>query len=130
MLKLISIFLCSFALLFLSSFVGIKAAPKSKPPTASGTIARNKPSVTASFSNLSNVKTVKYRLVYDTSNGKQGAGGTIKVGAKNKNLSRNVLLGTCSKKVCTYHKNVKNITLTVDFTLKSGGAVSYVKKVK
>ncbi len=128
--SLVLLFTLSSSNGFLSSSVGVHAAPKTKSPTTSGTLAKNKLSVTANFSNLTNVKTVKYRLVYDASNGKQGASGTIKVASKNKNLSRKLLLGTCSKNVCTYHKSVKNIKLSVDYTLKSGGIISYTKTIK
>lgn len=106
------------------------AAVKSKSPNIAGSVAKNRLSVSTTFSNLTNVRSVKYSLTYDSNKGLQGAGGTIKVAAKDKTLSRKLLLGTCSKNVCTYHRNVKNLKLSVDFTLKSGGVISYEKILK
>lgn len=103
-------------------------AKSAKGPSLSASRAKNKLSVSANFSNLANVKSVSYQLTYDSSKGQQGAAGTIKVG-KSKNLSRKLLLGTCSGKVCTYHNDVKNLKLSADFTLKSGGVVSYEKSL-
>lgn len=105
-----------------------KAGHGSKSPTFSAVRAKNKLSVTASFGNLLNVKSIAYQLTYDSAKGPQGAGGTIKVG-KSKALSRKLLFGTCSGRVCTYHNSVKNAVLSVDFNLKSGGVVSYEKKL-
>lgn len=99
-------------------------------PKVQASVAKNRLSVSTSFTNLSNVKSFTYNLTYNTSNGPQGAGGTVKISSKNKKLSRKILLGTCSKNVCTYHKNVKNVKLSVDFKLKSGGTVSYEKEIK
>ncbi|MEK7521315.1 MAG: hypothetical protein AAB599_00725 [Patescibacteria group bacterium] len=129
MFRLLIAVLCSLVLLFFSSSVSL-AAPKKKSPTVSGSLAKNKLSVSANFSNLTKVKSFTYSLTYDASNGQQGAGGTVKVSKKNKKLSRKILLGTCSKNVCTYHRNVKNLKLSVDFKLKSGGMVSYEKKIR
>lgn len=98
-----------------------------KSPTYSASMAKNKRSVSASFSNLGNVKTISYQLTYDSSKGPQGAGGSIK--STGRNVSRSITLGTCSKKVCTYHTGVKNTKLSVDFVLKSGGVVSYEKNL-
>lgn len=100
-----------------------------KSPTVSASRAKNKLSVLAAFSNLASVKSISYNLTYDSARGPQGAGGTISK-VKGSELSRRLLLGTCSGKVCTYHKDVGNIKLSVDFTLKSGGVISYEKNIK
>lgn len=99
----------------------------SRNPTFSAVKARNSLSITGSFRNLTNVKSISYQLTYDSNKGPQGAGGTIKVG-KYKSLSRKLLFGTCSGRVCTYHRDVRNTVFSVDFNLKSGGVVSYEKK--
>jgi hypothetical protein len=98
----------------------------SKNPSFSASVAKNKRSVAVTFANLSNVKSISYQLTYDSNKGAQGAGGTIKV-TSTKNQSRTLLFGTCSHGVCTYHTSLKNARLSVDFTLKSGGVVSYEK---
>lgn len=105
-------------------------AASKKSPALSATVAKNKRSIYAVFSNLSTVKSVTYTLTYDTADkGQQGASGTIKVG-KSASEARTLLFGTCSGKVCTYHKGVNNIKLSADFTLKTGGVVSYEKSFK
>ena len=120
---------CTLSLLFFASSAEAKHNTKSsKNPAFSASLAKNKLSVSASFSNLTNVKTITYQLTYNSNKGQQGAAGTIKVG-KLKSTSRKLLLGTCSGRVCTYHRDVKNIKLSVDFNLKSGGVVSYEKKL-
>lgn len=106
-----------------------KKSKSTKSPTASASMARSKLSVTASFRNLTNVKSVAYKLTYDSNKGPQGTQGTIKVKPKTNSLSRKILFGTCSKNVCTYHRDIKNIKLSTDFTLKSGGVVSYEKNL-
>ncbi|OGY10513.1 MAG: hypothetical protein A3D26_00235 [Candidatus Blackburnbacteria bacterium RIFCSPHIGHO2_02_FULL_44_20] len=110
--------------------INAETSKKSKSPTFSASRPKNKLSVQASFANLSKVKSISYELTYGSAKGPQGAGGTIKVGPTNKTLSRKILLGTCSGKVCTYHKDVKNIKLSVAFKLKSGGVVSYERTIK
>ncbi|MBI4059145.1 hypothetical protein HY404_02810 [Candidatus Microgenomates bacterium] len=116
-------------LLFLGLAVPIQAAPKKvgKNPSAGITLSKNKLSVIINFANLTNVKSFKYTLTYDSTKGAQGVSGTVK--PKGATLARTLLLGTCSKKVCVYHKGVKNIKLNVDFTLKNGGSISYTKKI-
>ena len=107
------------------------AAPtKSKSPSVTASVAKNRLSMTASFLNVKNVKTISYQLTYDSNKGPQGARGTIKVPKNTNSLSRRLLFGTCSKNVCTYHRNLKNIALSVDFTLNSGGILSYEKKLR
>jgi hypothetical protein len=101
-------------------------ASSSKSPSLSASVAKNKRSTTATFTNLSNVKSISYQLTYNSNKGPQGAGGTIKV-TSSRNLSRTLLFGTCSHGVCSYHTNIKDAKLSVDFTLKSGGVVSFEK---
>ena len=126
MKKILALFL-SLVFAFSIAHVPAEAASKVKNPAVSASMAKNKRTVSASFSNLSNVKSISYQLTYSSTKGNQGAGGTIAVG-KNTKLSRTLTLGTCSGKVCTYHQGVKNGKLTVTFKLKSGGSIT--KNVK
>lgn len=79
------------------------------------------------FSNLQNAKSVSYSLTYNTSTQQEGAIGSINLGGSS-NASEELLFGTCSKGVCTYHVGIKNARLEVSFTLKSGK--KYIKKYK
>ena len=105
-----------------------RAASKVKNPSVSASIAKNKRTVSASFANLTNVKSVSYQLTYSSTKGNQGAGGTVTVGKSTK-LARTLTLGTCSNKVCTYHQGIKNGKLSVTFKLKSGGSISRTVKL-
>lgn len=133
MLKLFTLLAACVLSLSLTFFLSSGAEAKhqtssGKSPKLSASLAKNKLSVSANFSNLANVKTITYQLTYDSNKGAQGAAGTIKVG-KLKSTSRKLLLGTCSGKVCSYHRDVNNIALSVDFNLKSGGVISYEKRL-
>jgi hypothetical protein len=123
-------FLIAFSVFVANSTTANAKSSPAKRPGLTASVAKNRLSVATTFTNLSNVKSISYELTYSSAKGPQGAGGTIKVGTNSKNLSRKLLLGTCSGKVCTYHKNVKNIKLSVDFKLNSGGVISYEKNLK
>lgn len=124
-------FIALFLSLIFSFSIGvssIEAASKVKNPAATASMAKNKRTVSANFSNLTNVKSISYQLTYSSTKGNQGAGGTITVG-KNTKLSRTLTLGTCSGKVCSYHQGVKNGKLSVTFKLKSGGSITKTVKL-
>ena len=76
-------------------------------------------SVTVSFMNLGNVSKVSYLLNYTGSGQSQGVGGAITPSGATD--SRDLYFGTCSKGVCTPHYSIKNASLTITATLKSGG---------
>ena len=44
------------------------------------------------------------------------------------NQTSELLFGTCSKNVCTYHRGIKNSRLEVSYTTQSGK--KYLKKYK
>lgn len=75
-------------------------------------------SVVVSFMNLDKVSKISYLLNYTGSGNAQGVGGTIIPSGTTD--SRDFYFGTCSKGVCTPHYNIKNASLTVTATLKSG----------
>lgn len=76
-------------------------------------------SVVVSFMNLDKVSKISYLLNYVGSGNSQGVGGAIIPSGTTD--SRDFYFGTCSKGVCTPHYNIKNASLTVTATLKSGG---------
>ena len=127
MLNVLSILLVSVFLILTPTSVNAASKKSNSRPTFGATLAKNKRYITVNFSNLSKTKTIKYQLTYDSKKGPQGVSGTLS--SKTKSLSRQLTLGTCSKKVCVYHQGVKGIVLNVDYTLKSGGIVSYSKKL-
>lgn len=70
-----------------------------------------------SFSNFAGIESVSYSFTYNTNGVPQGAGGTI-TSTNNPLSTRELLFGTCSTAVCTYHRNITNarLTLTARFT--------------
>lgn len=76
-------------------------------------------SVIVSFFNLDKVSKVSYLLNYTGSGQSQGVGGSLSPGGTTD--SRDLYFGTCSKAVCTPHYTIKNATLLVTATFKSGG---------
>lgn len=79
-------------------------------------------SVVVSFMNLDKVSKISYLLNYVGSGNSQGVGGAIIPSGTTD--SRDFYFGTCSKGVCTPHYNIKNASLTVTATLKSGRATT------
>ncbi len=76
-------------------------------------------SIIVSFFNLDKVTKISYMLSYTGSGQAQGVGGAITPSGITD--SRDLYFGTCSKGVCTPHYTIRNATLTVTATLKSGG---------
>ena len=91
------------------------------------TSMRGKKSVIVYFKNLNNASSVSYVLSYTSKLGPQGALGTILTKGKY-SLTRELLFGTCSNKVCRYDTGIKNCVLEVTSKLKNGK--TDVKKIK
>lgn len=79
------------------------------------------------FSALQNATSVSYMLIYDTSIQQEGAGGSLNL-KNGSSQNAELLFGTCSKGVCTYHRGIKNAKLEVTYTLKSGK--KYIKRYR
>lgn len=77
----------------------------------------DKQGVLLSFSNFNGIDSVNYTFVYTTNGVAQGAGGTITAN-NNPASERQLLFGTCSTSVCTYHYNLTGakLTLTARYT--------------
>lgn len=118
----------------------VEAAKKFVPKkttvrTSSGSIpaiARyrgDKLGILLSFSNFSGIESVTYSFTYSTNGIPQGVGGTI---TKNNNPSaqRELLFGTCSSSVCTYHHNLTNARLTLTATMTNGRTASKAYRIK
>ena len=79
------------------------------------------------FSNLQNAKSVSYSLIYSTNDQQEGAMGGLNLTGTS-TTSQELLFGTCSKNVCTYHQGIHEMKLEVSYTSKSGK--KYLKKYK
>lgn len=83
------------------------------------------------FKNLRDVKMIDYTLTYKSNGVDQGVTGTID-GPTESSLSRELVFGTESKGVYTYHTNITGMRFEVTITLKSGAKIkkAYTVKVK
>ena len=81
------------------------------------------------FNNLGQASSLSYELTYEANGIPQGVRGQITPSGEN-STQRELLFGTCSGNVCTYHQNIKNMKFTVTSTLKSGGKIIKPFKVK
>lgn len=79
------------------------------------------------FSGFDNIQSGSYELVYTANGIGQGAGGSVLLGDTS---TKTLLFGTCSKGVCTYHKNITNARLTISSNLKNGQKVIKTYRIK
>lgn len=123
----------TIAIIVLSLFFTTGALAKAKLKKVnlviSPNVAKNKRSVSLYLANLQKTISVTYSLSYVTDGKSEGAGGTIKTKGKY-SLSRNLLFGTCSNKVCRYHKKIKNAQLTVVVTYLDGTSITKTFKLR
>jgi len=80
------------------------------------------------FGNLAKARSVSYILTYRGNDSDQGAMGSVDVASGN--TTRELLFGTCSTSVCTYHQGISNMRLEVTVELLSGKKVVKRYKVK
>jgi len=71
------------------------------------------------FGNLSRIKNVSYVLTYVGNGSDQGVMGSIDSSIGNA-TNRELLFGTCSTSVCTYHSNISNMKLEITIEQLSG----------
>lgn len=82
-----------------------------------------------SFSGFnSQMTSVSYLLTYDSSQGTQAGGGTIT--AATAGGERELLFGTSSAGVATYHANISSARLVIDTKLKSGLTIRKPYRIK
>jgi len=88
-------------------------------PTFSVKIRSDRRALNVYFYNQQYAKSITYELTYTGNSIDQGVVGSI---YKNEGSSayRLLLFGTCSKKVCTYHRNIKNTQLIIRSKLLNG----------
>jgi len=82
-----------------------------------------------SFSNFNGIESVNYSFTYNTNGVPQGAGGTIRAN-NNPTSERELLFGTCSTSVCTYHYNLSGARLTFTANYSNGTKTTKSYKIK
>jgi hypothetical protein len=96
--------------------------------TASARLTADRRNLSINFSNLSIAGSVSYLLTYNANGIPQGVGGTIS--AEGDATTRTLYFGTCSKSVCTAHRNITGMKLQITSNLKSGKKVIKTFRVK
>jgi len=96
--------------------------------TVSAKLTADRHNITANFANLSIANSVSYLLTYNANGIPQGVGGTIST--EGDATSRTLYFGTCSKGVCTAHRNITGMKLQITSNLKSGKKVIKTFRVK
>lgn len=93
----------------------------------SARLSRGTNSTIVTFLNLAKVSREEYALSYLANGIQQGAVGSF-IPSGQTTETRDLYFGTCSHGVCTPHYGIKNATLTITTTLKSGA--SYIKRYR
>ncbi len=70
---------------------------------------------TMEISRIKNAKTIEYELVYESQGLSRGVIGSVELSAGETEVSRKLLLGSCSKDVCKYDEGVEQGSLTLRF---------------
>ena len=77
----------------------------------------DKKAVTLKITDLTpDITKVEYELVYDTDGVQRGVLGILDVKSGQTEITKEILLASCSKNVCVFDKNVSKLFLTVKFT--------------
>lgn len=90
-----------------------------KKPIISPALRSGRKALIVNFSNLQTASSISYELTYNSNGTTQGVIGTIAPNGQTA-ISRELLFGTCSKNVCTYHTNIEGMKFVVTSTLTSG----------
>lgn len=137
-MKIILIFILLFANLVFFSLPALakRLVHKISQPVKNSSSITIKPklrgdrlALIVNLNNLGQASSVSYELTYEANGIPQGVRGTITPAGEN-STQRELLFGTCSSNVCTYHQNIKNMKFTVASTLKSGGKIIKPFRVK
>ena len=80
------------------------------------------------FSGMDKAKSVSYNLTYQSGEIGQGAQGNYD--AASGNTQKELVFGTCSGIVCTYHQSIKDMVLEVKSSLKSGKTLTQRFQIK
>lgn len=99
-----------------AQFSDIKILKPGEGPSVDLVPRADKKAVTLKIEEItSDIKKIEYELVYDTDGVQRGVLGTLDHKGKTE-ISKEILLASCSKNVCVFDKNVENLFLTVKFS--------------
>lgn len=118
-----------FLFFFFTPSVSLVSAKSVSVIAISGQYIKRVNSVRAYFGNLKGVKTISYTLMYEGNGVGQGVMGTVSPGKKTA-VSKDIYLGTCSARVCTPQRNIKNIQLEIVANYTTGKSTAKTIKIK
>ncbi|MBI4973718.1 hypothetical protein HZC27_03860 [Candidatus Roizmanbacteria bacterium] len=139
-MSLKSLFILLLSLFLFASSVEAKLLPRfSSPARSSGgggggsvvvspKLRGDRRALNVYFGNLAKARSVSYILTYRGNDSDQGAMGSVDVASGSTN--RELLFGTCSTSVCTYHQGISNMRLEVTIELTSGKKIVKRYKIK
>ena len=100
----------------------------SSPVSLSAKLTGWKQYLNVSFKGVSSTKGISYDFIYGSNGIDQGLSGRVKT--EEGNVIRSLFLGSCSFGVCTAHKNISNVRLSVSYQTLDGKVVVKNYKVK
>lgn len=143
-MKKLFLLLSLITIISIVSPISVHAAKKRIKPTVSAKPAVSTGGLTVSsarlrsdrlallvtFLNLSELRDLSYTLTYTGNGIDQGVSGSIATAGQG-STSRELLFGSCSKNVCVYHQNIKNMRLVITAQTTSGKTIvkKYLVKV-
>lgn len=140
-MSLKSFFTLLLSLLLFASSVEAKLLPRFSSPVRNGgggggggsvvvspKLRRDRAALNVYFGNVSRARSISYILTYRGNDSDQGAMGSVNVASGN--TTRELLFGTCSTSVCTYHQGISNMRLEVTIELVSGKKIIKRYRVK
>ncbi len=101
-----------------------KTVSTATKPTFSVKFRSDRRAINIYFSNLNTASSTAYELTYNGNGIDQGVVGSTYAN-EGSSATRLLLFGTCSKVVCTYHKNIQSAQLKITSKLNSGK--TYIK---
>lgn len=97
--------------------------------TVSPRLRKDRKALLIDFLNLNQVTSFTYELTYLANGINQGVFGPVTPKGEN-TTSRELLFGTCSHNVCSYHAGIQDMRFTVIATLKNGQKITKKYRVK
>jgi hypothetical protein len=137
----LGLLLVSFTSVFFPVFAAKKFIPKTKT-TYTKSVSRSSSSIPLSvkyrgdklgiyftFLNFNGIESADYSFTYTGNGIAQGAGGTVRT-SNNPTSQRELLFGTCSSGVCTYHHNLTNAKLVFTLHYTNGTTATKSYRIK
>ncbi len=106
-----------------------KSSPVSGGVGISPKLRKDRKALRVYFSNLNKAKSITYTLIYQTDGKDEGVSGTVDTSG-GKNVTRELLFGTCSSGVCRYHPNIKNLRFEATIEFASGKLLTKKYRIK